>query len=32
MHMYQKSMWKNNQPVYSAGIWTQNLLNMSLLP
>ena len=25
-------MWKDAHPVYGAGIWTQDFLNMCLLP
>ena len=31
-NFYNKSMWKNVHPVYSTGIWTHNLLNMSRHP
>ena len=31
-NFYNKYMWKNVHPVYSAGIWTHNLRNMSLFP
>ena len=31
-NFYNKSMWKNVHPIYGAGIWTHNLLNMSHLP
>ena len=30
-NFYNKLMWKNVRPVYSAGIWTHDLQNMSLL-
>ena len=31
-NFYNKSMWKNVHPVYGAGIWTHDLLNMSRHP
>ena len=31
-NFYNKSMWKNVHPVYSAAIQTHNLLNMSRHP
>ena len=31
-NFYNKSMWKNVHPVYSAEIWTHDLSNMSHHP
>ena len=31
-NFYNKYMWKNVHPVYSTGIWTHDLRNVSLLP
>ena len=31
-NFYNKSMWINVHPLYSAGIWTHSLHNASLIP